>query len=297
MFAILVVYLICGTFSPTKKKKRPGWALTLPSFSNILALLIKNWITMKRSPILLFFIFLLPGIFMVLTCVSVGLDPTDLPVGVLNLETNCSGVSLNTSCEADVLSCYFIDSLNTTKAIHMVNYDDKEAMMTDAATAKIRAHFTVPANFSHSFLKRLLKPDLYDEWIYFYGIDDTFPVRNDEKMVMSLDESDALVALVLRKTLTDALDNFSATVNRVCEEDLEDETLDLRVVTEGAPSLGREGVTYQEYIVPSFLTQIIYFLAMSLTSESFISERAQVQTTILANNPQSSKVATQKIGR
>ena len=249
---------------------------------------------MKRSPILLVFIFLLPGIFMVLTCVSVGLDPTDLPVGVLNLETNCSGVSLNTSCEADVLSCYFIDSLNTTKAIHMVNYDDKEAMMMDAATAKIRAHFTVPANFSHSFLKRLLKPDLYDEWIYFYGIDDTFPVRNDEKMVMSLDESDTLVALVLRKTLTDALDNFSATVNRVCEEDLEDETLDLRVVTEGAPSLGRNGVTYQEYIVPSFLTQIIYFLAMSLTSESFISERAQVQTTILANNPQSSKVATQK---
>merc|ERR1712241_405872 len=30
-----------------------------------------------------------------------------------------------------------------------------------------------------------------------------------------------------------------------------------------------------EYIVPAFLTQVIYFLAMSLTSESFISERAQ----------------------
>ena len=75
---------------------------------------------------------------------------------------------------------------------------------------------------------------------------------------------------------------------------------------EGVPSLGRDGSTYQEYIVPAFLTQVdqidtvavvhevvdveetdevgnlqvIYFLAMSLTSESFISERAQVQCII-----------------
>ena len=231
---------------------------------------------MKRSPILLVFIFFLPGIFMALTCISVGIDPTELPVGVINLEDDCTGFSLHTSCEADLLSCYFIHSLNATQAVQMVLYDDKEVMMMDAATAKIRAHFTVPANFSHSLLKRLLKPDLYNEWIYFYGIDEAVPVRNDTKLVMSLDESDTLVALVLRKTLTEARNIFSSLVNRLCKEEFGEESLDLQLVTEGAPSLGREGSTYQEYIVPGFLTQTIFFLAMSLTSESFISERAQV---------------------
>ena len=32
--------------------------------------------------------------------------------------------------------------------------------------------------------------------------------------------------------------------------------LDLAVTKEGDPSLGRDGSTYQEYIVPAFLTQV-----------------------------------------
>ena len=54
--------------------------VTFPSARNIFALLIKNWITMKRSPILLIFVFFLPGIFMVITCLTIGLEPTGLPV-------------------------------------------------------------------------------------------------------------------------------------------------------------------------------------------------------------------------
>ena len=46
---------------------------------------------------LFIFIFLLPGILMSLTCISVGIDPVDLPIGVLNYETNCTGVNLNVS--------------------------------------------------------------------------------------------------------------------------------------------------------------------------------------------------------
>ena len=63
-----------------KKKSRWKMGITLPSTSNILALLIKNWITMKRSPILLIFVFFLPGIFMVITCLTIGLEPTGLSV-------------------------------------------------------------------------------------------------------------------------------------------------------------------------------------------------------------------------
>ena len=79
------------------EKDPPSWTCDAPKLSNILALLIKNWITMKRNPVLLIFIFFLPGIFMVLTCISIGIDPVDLPVGVVNYETNCAGVNLNVS--------------------------------------------------------------------------------------------------------------------------------------------------------------------------------------------------------
>ena len=68
--------------SDEEKKKKSRWKMgvTLPSARNILALLIKNWITMKRSPILLIFVFFLPGIFMVITCLTIGLEPTGLSV-------------------------------------------------------------------------------------------------------------------------------------------------------------------------------------------------------------------------
>ena len=76
--------------SDEEKKKKSRWKMgvTLPSARNILALLIKNWITMKRSPILLIFVFFLPGIFMVITCLTIGLEPTGLSVRILiNLQS------------------------------------------------------------------------------------------------------------------------------------------------------------------------------------------------------------------
>ena len=214
---------------------------------------------------------------MVLTCISIGIDPKDLPIGVLNLETNCSDVSLMENCEADMLSCYYLSSLNQTDAVSLVDYQDSSAMARDAAAGVLRGSMVVPTEFSHSFLKRLLKPDMYDEWTYYYDIDDTIPINKTEKMALGVDTSDTLVALVMRQAVADALNLFGDIVNLACEEELEEESLDLRVVAEHGPTLGREGSTYQEYIVPAFLTQVIYFLAMSLTSESFISERAQVR--------------------
>ena len=231
---------------------------------------------MKRNPVLLIFIFFLPGILMILTCISVGIDPVNLPVGILNHESNCTNASL-ARCEADSLSCYFIDSLTATVTVHLVTYQDDDIMMADAATGSLRGHLTIPPDFSHSLLKRLLKPDLYDEFVYFYGINDSLPVGTNEKMALSIDTSNTLVAMVLREAMADSIKTVSKLVTEVCEGDLGGTVIDLAVVEEKTPSLGREGSSYQEYIVPAFLTLTLYFLAMSLTSESFISERSQVR--------------------
>lgn len=230
---------------------------------------------MKRSPVLFLFIFLLPGIIMSLTCISIGIDPVNLPIGVVNYETNCAGISLNGSCEADILSCYYLHALNNTEAVRLENYDDAEAMTRASKTAKLRGSITVPANFSHSLLKRLLKPDMYNEWIYYHGIEENDQIGAGEKLAMSLDTSDTLAVLVVRQAVWESLETFAAIVNAACETDLDGEVVDLTMIEEGNPSLGRKKSTYQDYVVASFLAQMLFFLAMSLTSESFITERAQ----------------------
>ena len=37
-------------------------------------------------------------------------------------EADCMGLNLNNSCEADSLSCYYINSLNRTDAVHLLEY-------------------------------------------------------------------------------------------------------------------------------------------------------------------------------
>jgi len=120
-----------------------------------------------------------------------------------------------------------------------------------------------------------LKPEMYNEWIYYYGIEENDQIGVGEKLALSLDTSDTLVALVVRQAVWESLATFAAIVNAACEDDLDGEVLDLTMIEEGDPSLGRNKSSYQDYIVPSFLSQTLFFLALSLTSESFITERAQ----------------------
>ena len=47
-------------------------------------------------------------------------------------EGDCRGVSLNNSCEADTLSCYYIDSLNRTDAVHLLYYQVSDSKETEA---------------------------------------------------------------------------------------------------------------------------------------------------------------------
>ena len=191
----------------------PACGLALPSLTNILALLIKNWITMKRSPILLIFVFFLPGILMVVTCLTIGLPPLHLPVGVLNLEANCSAIG-NTTCDPTTLSCHFLSSLAASPSVHLVPFAEEEEMAAALEGGMLRASVLVRANFSESLLHRLLRPDLYSQFQWLYGVGE---VGKGEKIRLSLDTSDTLLAMVLREATVEALLGWSARVAEVGE--------------------------------------------------------------------------------
>ena len=242
---------------------------------------------MKRSPILFVFVFFLPGIFMTLSCTSIGLNPTDLPIGVINHEANCSEASTADRCEAAALSCYYLAALDRTSAVKLVPMTDRAAMEGMARRGELRGHLTVPRHFTHSFLHRLLTAEQYQDWLYYWDVEDTFMDRQVEQLHLAMDTSNPGVALVLREAVFQSLDSFFSLINQQCGRELEGGTLDLMVVEEDAPSLGREGTTFQQWIVPALLALSFFFQvglchftmsqAMCLTSEAFITERAEVR--------------------
>ena len=71
-----------------KTPKRKPKTFVLPSLTNIAALFIKNWITMKRNILLLLFVFFLPGIVLFINSIAIGQDPKNLPIAFVNQEND-----------------------------------------------------------------------------------------------------------------------------------------------------------------------------------------------------------------
>jgi len=248
--------------------------LSLPSFSNIAALFLKNWITMKRNLPLLFFVFFLPGIVLFINSITIGLSPRNLPLALVNFESNCSDNFYMNSCEANLLGCYFQQALNKSDTVNLVSYSNVSQAILDTESAVMRGKIEIPRNFSVSFLKRILDSWRYNQFTYFYEIEDEEAVGKFEKISISLDMSDPQLALFIKKSITKSLDAFTGSVSEVCKDDL-GEGIDLSMMEILDPILGDEDTDFREFITPGMIALAIFFLAMALTSESFIAERSQ----------------------
>jgi len=253
---------------------KPNCFITLPSASNIAALFTKNWITMKRNLLLLLFVFFLPGIVLLINSVAIGLSPRDLPLAMVNLESDCIDDIYLSSCEANLLGCYFQQSLNKSETVTLIPYTNISQAIRDTEAAVVRGKIQIPTNFSVSFLKRLLSSWRYDQFIYYYGVEDEDQVGKFEKISIALDMSDPQLALFIKKAITKSLDDFMHDVSELCKEDLGD-SIDLSAIIVEDPLLGDEDTDFREFITPGMIALAIFFLAMALTSESFIAERSQ----------------------
>ena len=155
-----------------KKCPRKKYTLSLPSVSNITALGVKNWITMKRNIFLLLFVFFLPACTSLVTCLLIGHSPTSLPLALVNLETSCDDPSFTERCEADMLGCYFQTSLNSSQTLSLIPYTNISQAEADLTNAVVRGMVVVPENLSVSYLKRILRESSWkwDQFLYFYDV-------------------------------------------------------------------------------------------------------------------------------
>ena len=257
-------------------RRKPKSNFPLPSYSNIAALFVKNWITMKRNLLLLLFVFFLPGIVLLINSLTIGLSPRNLPLALVNLEANCTDETFVSRCEADMLGCYFKKSLNDSQTVHLIHYPSISSAERAVRAAVVRGLVVVPEHFSVSYLKRILGVNSWrwSDFTYFYSVVDE-DVPTNETINIALDASDPQLVLFIKKAITEAVDNMVANITELCEEELGDEGIDLSMVTVGSPLLGDENSDYREFITPGMICVAIFFLAMALTSESFITERSQ----------------------
>ena len=257
-------------------RRKPKSNVTLPSYSNVAALFVKNWITMKRNILLLLFVFFLPGIVLLINSLTIGLSPRNLPLALVNLEDNCTDQSYTRRCEANMLGCYFKKSLNDSETVNLIHYPSISTAERDVRAAVVRGLVVVPPHFSVSYLKRILGVNSWrwSEFTYFYSVEDE-DVATNETINIALDASDPQLVLFIKKAITDAVDNMVANITELCEDELGDEGIDLSMVSVGSPLLGDEDSDYREFITPGMICVAIFFLAMALTSESFITERSQ----------------------
>ena len=258
----------------TLYKDKIQLAVTCPSISNISALAIKNFVSIKRNLFLLFFLFISPALFIILNCVSIGNTPRSIPVGIVNLESNCSDKSYIRTCQADLLGCYLEQSLNGSDGFDLKSFSTVSDMYLDAKVAAVRATFIIPKNFSVSYLKRILKTDEFDEFIYFYDILDDELIGEYEKIYISMDMSLKPMLGFIRTALRSTLTTFNEKVNKMCANDIGDE-LDCDVSFDPTASLGDEDFGFLEYITPGNLIMPIYFMAVARTADAFIGERSQ----------------------
>ena len=257
-------------------QRKPKTTFTLPSYSNVAALFIKNWITMKRNLLLLLFVFFLPGIVLLINSLTIGLAPTNLPMALVNLESNCTDESYISRCEANMLGCYFKKSLNDSDTVNLLHYTDIQQAESAVKNAEVRGMVVVPANFSVSYVKRILGENSWkwDNFLFYYDVESE-GVSANERVSIALDASDPQLVLFIKKAITEAVDDIVANISSLCKEDLGDVGIDLSMVTVESPLLGDDDSDYREFITPGMICVAIFFLAMALTSESFITERSQ----------------------
>ena len=255
-------------------KPKPKISVTVPSISNIAALFLKNWITMKRNLLLLLFVFFLPGIVLFINSLTIGLSPVNMPVALVNHESDCNHSFFIDNCEANLLGCYFTRALNRSETVNLIPYSNQSDAFMDSEAALVRGVIVIPSNFSASFLKRILSEWRFGQFVYYYSIEDEEHIGKFDKIAISLDMSDPQLALFLTNAITKSLDEFTEDVSAVCEDDLGD-GIDLTMITIEDPALGFEETDFREFITPGIIALAIFFLAMALTSEAFIAERSQ----------------------
>ncbi|KAK4883052.1 hypothetical protein RN001_006371 [Aquatica leii] len=148
---------------------------------NLKPLLQKNYLWLIKNPMIIVFSLVIP-VFQILTFyVSIGHDPVNLKLAVVNDETtvrNCSPIL----CDSVQLSCNFLQYLEQSQ-FHLIYYENEESAIESVQRGKSSASIFLRHNYSMA-LKERTKLKILKDWDLLYSNIDVY--RDNSKGVCGM---------------------------------------------------------------------------------------------------------------
>jgi len=278
--------------SPKRKFSKDKSAKSASMFTNcfrwhrLKALLIKNFIRMWRNIGFLIFQFIIPTVQVSLFCLAIGRDPKGMTLAVVNDEIDGQSCSTwSTECITDDpygwkkgisslfgdvpeennknFSCRYLSHLDT-EVIKPVYYSDFTKAYDSVASSQHWGMIHFRNNFTASMVDRMS------------GMMPGNVVSNqtiDESSIhIYLDMTNQQVGYTIQLRLVEAYQAYSESILKACN--LSPAVGSMPVVFE-KPVYGSNEPTFTEFMAPGVILSITYFMAVGLTSISFIIERKE----------------------
>ncbi|KAJ8683422.1 hypothetical protein QAD02_019214 [Eretmocerus hayati] len=226
------------------------------------ALLQKNFLRMWRNVGVMLFIFALPVMQVILFCLAIGRDPTDLNLAIVNGEMDWENKScpVPVNCTYTQLSCLYLDYLDNKTMIK--NYYQSVEEANDAVrTGKAWGTLYFTNNFSDALVARMASgPDAVEDDI------------DQSEVKVWLDMSNQQIGLMLARNLQYSYRDFAKNLLDGCGQNSKLADIPIHF---SDPIYGSNDPSFTDFVAPGVILTIVFFLAVALTSSALIIERME----------------------
>lgn len=229
--------------------------------SHMQALIWKNFLWMWRNIPIMAFIIGLPVAQTVLFCLSIGHDPKDVTVSVVNHEINypMEHCEYKPGCNDTLLSCNYLEYIVQNYSIVMNYYATEQEARRSVEKGESWAMMVVPRNFSESLLSRIDQGKDAPLWDLQHSVIDVFADKSNEN-----------IATYLTRDFVFGIENYAKVLLKDCGLDPKAFGKPIRFEK---PIYGYEDPDFTDFAAPGVILTIIFFMAVALTSGAMLLER------------------------
>ncbi|KZS17646.1 ABC protein, subfamily ABCH [Daphnia magna] len=251
-----------GNANRVKQRKCRNQAASMSSLHRLDALIRKNYLISLRNIGIFLFIYLLPAFQATIFNVTLGHEPKDLKMAIVNDEVNSrQGQICNytTDCSYSMLSCRYLRYVN--KNIIQVPFEN----ISDAMEAGKNGRVWGVVHFGHNFT---------EEFELRQTEGDSATVENimRSRISVNMDSSNQQIDVFIEKWLMEAFRDFLTNFMTSCQYEPEAGYIPIVFLD---PVYGKKDTSFTEFMAPGLIISIVYFMAVSLTAGVFVAERKQ----------------------
>ena len=232
--------------------------------SKISALITMNFIKIKRNPSFVFLMIVLPILEISVFCNTVGLEPKNLDLGVIN-EENCTLNPNTEECELENISCRILDQLHKNVIFKIHQYWNETEISQDLQVGLIYGYLKFPQNFSSALTRRISD-----------GLEIEPNILNQSLVQIHLDTSSYPLTVSITNALFNEVLTFLKNFMGICE--MPEYLVSLPYTLED-PVTKIDTADFQTFMAPGIMIVLIFFLSVTLTGDTFI-EGKQVRNCV-----------------